>query len=61
MVGGGGVEWNFSVQPRPKLNNTTLCTGGTGINTFYSPFLYLSSCYVCSCKHKSFHVLFPTS
>ena len=28
------------VQPRPKLNNTTHCTGGTGINTFYSPFLY---------------------
>ena len=40
VVGGGGVEWNFSVQPRPKLNNKTHCTGGTGINTFYSPFLY---------------------
>ena len=39
VVGGGGVECNFSVQPRPKLNNTTHCTGGTGINIFYShPF-----------------------
>ena len=61
MVGGGGVEWNFSVQPRPKLNNTTLCTGAVELVLilFTHPFCIcrLVTCAAANINHFMYYFL----